>query len=180
MPTSCRAFGQMWVHLHPLWEHRLWTENDLLDLKHDQLTRLIEDKSPDIDAALISDYARLVILYRFGGVYADADVRPIKPFDDLMDDVAEVIAGELHPRLGGPKRRIDPNVLFAAKGSEIIGELVRTCAGLRGGPIGILLEKTRKVKVLPYQFFHDMTPGKNAYSSHWSHRLYSWGKRDRK
>jgi hypothetical protein len=170
----------MWVHLHPLWEHRLWNEQDLRDLNQEKLTALLDNKSPEIDAALISDYARLVILHRFGGVYVDADVRPIRPFDDLMDDSAEVIAGELHPHLGGPKRRIDPNVLFATKESEIIGELVRTCAGLRGGPIGILLEKTHKVKVLPYTFFHDISPGKNAYSSHWSHRLYSWGKHDRK
>ena len=35
--------------------------------------------------AFISDYARLYILYHYGGIYLDADVELLKNFDDLLD-----------------------------------------------------------------------------------------------
>lgn len=34
--------------------------------------------------AFVSDYARLWILYKYGGVYFDTDVEAIKPFDDIL------------------------------------------------------------------------------------------------
>lgn len=36
--------------------------------------------------AFVSDYVRLDVLYRFGGVYLDADVEIVKCFDDLLEN----------------------------------------------------------------------------------------------
>lgn len=35
--------------------------------------------------AFVSDYVRLYVLYRYGGIYLDADVELLKNFDDLLD-----------------------------------------------------------------------------------------------
>ena len=35
--------------------------------------------------AYLSDYVRLAVVYRYGGVYFDTDVEVVKPFDDLLD-----------------------------------------------------------------------------------------------
>lgn len=34
--------------------------------------------------AFVSDYARLWVLYKYGGIYFDTDVEVIKPFDDIL------------------------------------------------------------------------------------------------
>lgn len=34
--------------------------------------------------AFVSDYVRLEVLYKYGGIYLDTDVEIIKPFDDLL------------------------------------------------------------------------------------------------
>lgn len=36
--------------------------------------------------AFVSDYLRLLILYKEGGIYFDTDVETVKPFDDLLDN----------------------------------------------------------------------------------------------
>lgn len=38
--------------------------------------------------AFVSDYARLDIIYNYGGIYLDTDVEVIKKFDDLLNDDA--------------------------------------------------------------------------------------------
>lgn len=38
--------------------------------------------------AFVTDYARLDIVYKFGGIYLDTDVELIKPLDDLLDNEA--------------------------------------------------------------------------------------------
>ncbi len=35
--------------------------------------------------AFLSDFVRLLVVYRHGGIYLDTDVEVIKPFDDLLD-----------------------------------------------------------------------------------------------
>src|SRR5205823_736037 len=34
-----------------------------------------------------SDVMRLEILYRYGGVYVDCDSEPLRPLDDLLEDI---------------------------------------------------------------------------------------------
>ena len=35
--------------------------------------------------AFVSDYARLVVLYRYGGIYLDTDVELVRPLDELLE-----------------------------------------------------------------------------------------------
>lgn len=49
--------------------------------KDDYLNRLLEAKQ----YTNASNYARLLALYYFGGIYLDTDVEVIKPFDDLLE-----------------------------------------------------------------------------------------------
>ena len=38
--------------------------------------------------AFVTDYARLDVIYNFGGIYFDTDVEAVKPFDELLDNEA--------------------------------------------------------------------------------------------
>lgn len=67
--------------------------------------------------AFVSDYARLDIIYNYGGIYLDTDVELIKPLDDLLYERG--FAGYL------PDERINTGLGFGAiKGLPIIKQLM--------------------------------------------------------
>ena len=65
--------------IHPNWEFKIWNEDAIsnLNLEYQDLY----DKSRSYPAK--SDIARYEILYRYGGVYRDMDVKCYRPLDDL-------------------------------------------------------------------------------------------------
>jgi len=65
--------------LHPDWEFKFWTDKQIraLSLEYQELY----DKMRNYSGR--SDIARYEILYRFGGVYRDLDVKCFRPIDDL-------------------------------------------------------------------------------------------------
>jgi len=94
MPEHYREYGRRWEKLHPGWEVRLWTDEDFADgwLENQDLFDGAESFVPaDAVGQFRSDVARYEILARFGGVYADCDVEPLKALDPLLD--VEAFAG---------------------------------------------------------------------------------------
>jgi mannosyltransferase OCH1-like enzyme len=79
LPDDHRAWIESWKRLHPTWEHRLWTEDDLPDdpIRPEILERL---RAP-VERA---DILRLEILYRHGGAYVDTDVECLRPVDEAL------------------------------------------------------------------------------------------------
>lgn len=65
--------------LHPDWEYKLWTEQEIKELN--LVNKLFYDKADNYGKK--SDIARYEILYRFGGAYVDVDVDFLKPLDSL-------------------------------------------------------------------------------------------------
>ncbi|AVP87416.1 hypothetical protein phytr_4670 [Candidatus Phycorickettsia trachydisci] len=65
--------------LHPDWEFKIWGAKDIADLKLEYQN--LYDKARNYPGR--SDIARYEILYRFGGVYRDIDVKCLRPIDDL-------------------------------------------------------------------------------------------------
>lgn len=79
LPDEHRRWIGSWKKLHPNWEHRLWTEDDLPSdpIRPEVLERL---RAP-VERA---DILRLEILYRHGGVYVDTDVECLRPVDEAL------------------------------------------------------------------------------------------------
>lgn len=80
MPEFSRKMVESWKRFHPDWEVKIWTDKDLdtFGLKN----RAAYDKS--INWGEKSDIFRYEILYRYGGVYADAaDFECLRSFDEL-------------------------------------------------------------------------------------------------
>lgn len=87
MPEKYVAFGKMWEVLHPDWEVKLWSEDDLRWLTNQHLYDNAEQYvKSDAVGQYRSDVARYEILHRFGGVYVDCDVEPLKPFDGFLNN----------------------------------------------------------------------------------------------
>lgn len=84
MPEHLAAWCEAWRRLHPDWEYRLWGEDDLGWLENRDLYDAAEEWSPRNLGAFRSDIARIEILHREGGVYADCDMEPRRPIDQLL------------------------------------------------------------------------------------------------
>jgi mannosyltransferase OCH1-like enzyme len=72
-----------WYIHHKNWNIKIWNSKDIKNLKLDnQLIYNLSKKRYNQK----SDIARLEILYRYGGVYVDADIYNIKNIDSLLDN----------------------------------------------------------------------------------------------
>ena len=66
------------------WEIKVWDESNL-DL---DMNAYVRDAYKRKQYDYLSDYFRIYLIYKYGGVYIDTDVEIIKPLDDLLDNKA--------------------------------------------------------------------------------------------
>ena len=101
LPWRVRRHARRWARLHPDFQHQMW------DL--DSAAACGDDLMPGFSAALRSlrfpasqaDLARLAILLRHGGFWADLKVVPLRPFlADLVDH--DLVLTEHHPTAERP------------------------------------------------------------------------------
>lgn len=81
LPTLVVKCIDSWKKYLPDYEIREWNEDNFN-------VNIIPYTSQAYQArkyAFVSDYARLWILYQYGGIYFDTDVEVIKPMDDIVD-----------------------------------------------------------------------------------------------
>lgn len=88
MPDTFAGYWQTFKELHPGWELRDWRDSDQLPwdrLRNRDLIRGAQDVFPRDWKRFQADVLRLELLWLYGGIYVDADVEPLKPFDRLVD-----------------------------------------------------------------------------------------------
>lgn len=80
IPEKYKEWGETWKTLHPDYEYKLWTEEDVdsLNLPNRRSYELIANPGPK------SDILRFHILNQFGGIYADTDFECLRSFDSLL------------------------------------------------------------------------------------------------
>lgn len=86
LPPLFQGYRSRFQELHPQWEFRLWTDDECQQLDCQPLLAAWNSQSAKSNAV------RLEVLQRFGGVYVDTDVEPLKAFDILLD--VEAFAAE--------------------------------------------------------------------------------------
>lgn len=82
LPDEYRRNIEGWRKLNPEYEIYCWNEenydfNSMPYMKEAYL-------SGDVNLMYATDYARMDILYRYGGIYLDTDVELLKPLDELL------------------------------------------------------------------------------------------------
>ena len=80
LPESAVKCINSWMKYFPDYEIKEWNE-DNFDVNIIPYTREAYEAKK---YAFVSDYARMWILYRYGGIYFDTDVEVIKPMDDIV------------------------------------------------------------------------------------------------
>jgi hypothetical protein len=79
IPDKYRDWGNTWKKFNPDWQYKLWTDDDIDDLKLPN--RKLYDSVNNLGAK--SDLLRYHILNEFGGIYVDTDFECLKSFNDL-------------------------------------------------------------------------------------------------
>ena len=80
IPEQDQKFIAQWQKLHPDYEIKRWTEQDIDLEKYPLVKKAIDEKR----WALAADIIRMYAVYSEGGFYFDTDVELLKPLDDLL------------------------------------------------------------------------------------------------
>lgn len=144
VPPQLARFAARWRELHPDFEYRLWTDADNDAFVKREFSRyypLYRSFSREIYRA---DLARCLYLWRFGGVYADLDVEPLRPLHPFLSAHGDCVLGA-EPEAHAQKRRGKPvmacNALMASRAEHPFWERMlqeierRAAAG--GEPVAV-------------------------------------------
>lgn len=82
IPEEYKKNIEGWKRLNPDYEIRCWNE-DNYDFNRIPYTREAYNSGRE-NLMFVTDYARMDVLYRYGGIYLDTDVELLKSLDELL------------------------------------------------------------------------------------------------
>lgn|SRR5574344_1221678 len=187
---------ESWKKFLPGWTIKEWNDDNVSEIDSPFFRAAIKSEK----WAFAADYARIWVLYNYGGIYFDVDVEMIKPLDDIWDKIKEqnfIIGTELFDDnvsigcgfMGGKKGNIVCKDLLEKYDTENflkpnqrfnMTPMPKRLAEYFKDKYDIKLDKNNneiidledKVKIYPYMYF---TPNENkvyAYTIH--HFADSW------
>ena len=80
LPDKWKKYTETWQILHPTWEYKLWTDEDIDNVTIER--RDVFNVATNLGQK--SDILRYEILRQQGGIYVDTDFECLKPLDDLL------------------------------------------------------------------------------------------------
>jgi inositol phosphorylceramide mannosyltransferase catalytic subunit len=84
MPDLYRKWADELRAMHPGWEYRLWGDDDFGWLANQDVYDMADRIVPGHKVGqLKSNVARYEILSRYGGIWLDADIQPLRPLDSV-------------------------------------------------------------------------------------------------
>jgi len=75
-----------WKMMNPDWEVMIWNRENMPKLINQRLFYIL---SPVWD--MQSDIARVEILYRYGGLYLDCDIIPLRPLGNFFEEYGDLV-----------------------------------------------------------------------------------------
>ena len=78
---------ERWLNLNPGYEYHLYDDDDCYQFLLDYYDKEHADffKYQIKDGPIKSDFWRVCILYQFGGIYADIDIKPLVPINEFVN-----------------------------------------------------------------------------------------------
>lgn len=182
-PEKAKKCIASWKRYCPDYEIIEWNEENF-DVNRNGYTKMcIEEKK----YAFLSDYARLLIVEEFGGIYFDTDVEVVRNFDDLLEKEAffgfeneEYVATGLG--FGAEKHHKSVRLMLDEYEELLDGTKgVKTCPALNTNALvkmGLVrngeYQKIEGVEVYPVEYFNPyedptgrLKRTRNTYSIHW-------------
>jgi hypothetical protein len=113
VPHRFRAYAETWKRHNPDWTVMFWSDRMLLEFVAEHYPDFLPMFCSYANGVQRSDAARYMLLYHFGGVYADIDCECVAPFDPIMNESRIVLCKEpaSHALLQAEFRGL-PHLLF--------------------------------------------------------------------
>jgi inositol phosphorylceramide mannosyltransferase catalytic subunit len=173
LPEEFARYRETWVHHHPDWDHRLWTEDNLPEgLRRPEVYERLRVPAER------SDILRLELLWRVGGVYVDTDFECHRPLDPLIDGL-DFFTAPLKPN-----GWVNNAFIGAVRGHPILDRALnelrpRVFNGYDKhgtGPrfLDTLLQQYPEATRLPAELFYQTSPGQLADAVATHHAAGSW------
>lgn len=94
LPNKALINSKKWKDLHPSYEYRYMSDSDIYDFVDKyygkEMLRLIKSfKIP----VMMADLWRVLVIYEFGGIYADIDTYPTEPLENKIDFSKNMVIG---------------------------------------------------------------------------------------
>lgn len=152
MPDEFKRYGQTWADLHPGWEMKLWTEDNLPN--YFQHTALMKTTTVP---AWQANIVRYNAVYYFGGIYVDTDFECLKSLEPLLDGI-----GAFASRFREKSKALANGLFGATAGHAWMKEVLRRVPLVwepKRTTVGpLLLTQVTKgrqdVTLLPWQHFY--------------------------
>lgn len=193
-PEVVKKCIESWKKYCPDYELKLWNEENYDVNTNDYCREAFLNRK----WAFVSDYARLDILYRYGGFYLDTDVELVRSLDDLRELECFVASdGDgINTGLGCGADAYNDIIkamrdLYQNKSFLVNGKYDTTpCTVLNSkifldngyNPSVTSIEKICGVSVLPYEYFSPIRGTQselqitvNTHGIHWGSRLWETG-----
>jgi hypothetical protein len=118
-----KKFSLNWKNLNPDYEIKLYDNELCKKFLLEEYSQLFLDIFNFIpDGPIKADFWRLCILYKYGGVYSDADNEPLLPLKDFIeDDVSFVTCSSYWDAM---RFNFNPNFIICYKNDEIINKCI--------------------------------------------------------
>lgn len=82
LPVSIKQYIETWEKYCPEFEIKEWNENNFDVTQNEYCKEAFENGK----WAFVSDYVRLSVLYKYGGIYLDTDVEILKSLESLLEN----------------------------------------------------------------------------------------------
>ena len=117
IPSKFIKWIKTWLVNHPDWEYWLWTDDSARKLIQDKYPHLLEAFNGYNEGIRKADALRYIILYEFGGVYADMDMESLHPIDPWLKKYPCFVSQEPyeHPVLDGNFEHLAINALIGCR-----------------------------------------------------------------
>ena len=91
VPVFMKEYADTWMTQNPEYEYRFHDDNDILDFLKNDFPDYVEGYKKIKYGASKADLWRYLIIYKFGGVYADMDCRCVNPLRQWVDPGAAFV-----------------------------------------------------------------------------------------
>lgn len=100
LPEKYKSCQESWLKYKERgWQYKLWHGNEIRNLLFHNFPFLVDCFERARSHSSRSNFARYIILYLFGGVYVDTDMKSIRDIDHLVDGYEFLVCKETEHQL---------------------------------------------------------------------------------
>lgn len=116
-------YSQNWRKLNPEYEIKLYDDKLCEKFLLEEFSLLHHDIFKFIpDGPIKADFWRICILYKYGGIYSDADIEPLVPLKDFIENEVDFVTCSSY--WDDMKFNFNPNFIMAYKGDIILKKCI--------------------------------------------------------